>query len=924
MSKKRDARNTRRDFLRIVGATTASISLPGMAPPAVLEENHAAVQSARPENAAKHEAGPVRPHSASTASIPFPRLFTGRQLSRISFPLGGIGTGGIGLGGRGNFMDWEIFNRPDVGNSPRYALPCLWAKVGNHSPVSRVIERRLLPPFDLNPENLGSKNAPGLPRFEEVTFHGSFPVANIEFHDSQLPVSVSLEAFSPFQPIDADLSGLPAAILTYTVKNPTHQLAEVVIAWSLENPLGDDDHHEEVNELRSIPGMRGVLMNYPSRPADDPLYGSLVLAAIDKQEAQISVRPYWHDNDWNMGAQRFWFDTFSKTGEIGKVVDPHSPIGSVSLRQDIPPGAQRAYRFLLAWHFPNRTPQWCGWESPRGKEKDLLGNYYCTLFPDAWAAATFVHQNLHEIESATRTFVQTLQSSTLPSTVIEAATANLPTLVSNTSFRIADGSFHGFEGCGDGKGLGFGSCTHVWNYEVATQYLFPSLARSMRNTSFGYATDEEGHMDFRHKLPLGYEHWGAAAADGQMGQIVKLYLDWKLDGEDAWLRKLWPACQRALGYSWRPGGWDGNKDGVMEGAQHNTYDVEFYGPNPLCEIWYLAALKASTEMATAMKDAEFAAECKRLYELGKQWTDANLFEGEFYIQQIRGIPENQIAQGLRVGMGAKDSLHPDFQAGHGCLIDQLLGQFLADLAGLGPLVDETHLRATLASIYKYNYRKSMHDEPSVERAYAVNDESALAMCDYSKGERPEIPFPYYSENFTGSEYAAAILMMKYGMVNEGVECIANIRARYDGEKANPYNEAEYGRHYARAMASWGAIPMFSGFLYNARTRELEIMPLVYSPTFTCFWSTPTGWGNFQFTSEKGHPVLHLTPIRGFIELRRLKLNAKVFPASSATLAVGKQSVLCMAELHAAVAIFACQDDIRITPESPLTLSINQV
>ncbi len=107
-----------------------------------------------------------------------------------------------------------------------------------------------------------------------------------------------------------------------------------------------------------------------------------------------------------------------------------------------------------------------------------------------------------------------------------------------------------------------------------------------------------------------------------------------------------------------------------------------------------------------------------------------------------------------------------------------------------------------------------------------------------------------------------------------MECIANIRARYDGEKANPYNEAEYGRHYARAMASWGAIPMLSGFLYNAPARELVIKPLIHVPNFACFWSTPTGWGNFQITSEKAHPVLHLTPIRGFLELHQLNLTAK--------------------------------------------------
>jgi non-lysosomal glucosylceramidase len=912
MSETKDASSTRRDFLRAVGATTASFSVSGLKQPVLAEE--LTQKTARHPLKHEHESSP-----ADSAAIQYPRIFTGRQLARISFPLGGIGTGGIGLGGRGNLMDWEIFNRPDVGNSPNYAFPAIWAKLGNRAPESRVLERRFLPPYDLKPDNLGSANVPGLPRFAEAIFRGSFPAANIEFRDEMLPVMVSLDAASSFQPLDVDTSGLPFAILKYTARNPDRESAEVVIAWTLENPLGAGKQRQ--NEIRSVEGMRGVLMTDASLTQDDPLRGSVVLAAIEEKSAQISVRPHLQDNDWNMGVQRFWFNAFSKTGDLGEEVEPHSAIASASIRQTIPPGESRTYRFLISWHLPNRTPARCGWDAPKGEENALLGNYYCTRFEDAWAVAQHVQKNLAEIESGTRAFVQALQSSTLPAVVIEAATANLPTLVSNTSFRTADGSFHGFEGCGDGKGWGFGTCTHVWNYEVATQFLFPSLARSIRSTSFGYATDKEGHMDFRHKLPLGKEHWGAAATDGQMGQIVKLYLDWKLNGDDEWLRQLWPACKRALAYAWRPGGWDGDKDGVMEGAQHNTYDIEFYGPNPLCESWYLAALRACTEMAASMNDLDFAHECKNLFQQGSRWTDTHLFNGEYYFQQVRGIPEKEIAQGLRLGAGAKDTLHPDFQAGAGCLIDQLLGQYMADIAGLGPLLDEAHIHTTLASIYKYNYRTGMNDAPSVERAFSVNGESALVMCDYGKSERPEIPFPYYSENFTGSEYAVAILMLRYGMVKEGVECIANIRARYDGEKANPYNEAEYGRHYARAMASWGSIPILSGFLYNGITRELEIKPLLHQPDFRCFWSIPTAWGSFQVERENGRSTLRLEPSRGAIEIKQLKLRAEGLSNSSAKMTLGGHPISCSVETHGGDIFLTAAEFLRVTPAAPLIVSV---
>src|SRR2546427_7568225 len=60
-----------------------------------------------------------------SSEIPFPRVFTGRRLKMIAFPLGGVAAGSISLGGRGQLRDWEIFNRPDKGNSPPYAFPSL-------------------------------------------------------------------------------------------------------------------------------------------------------------------------------------------------------------------------------------------------------------------------------------------------------------------------------------------------------------------------------------------------------------------------------------------------------------------------------------------------------------------------------------------------------------------------------------------------------------------------------------------------------------------------------------------------------------------------------------------------------------------------------------------------------------------------------
>ena len=43
-------------------------------------------------------------------------VYRGEKTRFISFPLGGIGSGSVGLAGNGSFVDWEIFNRPFKGS----------------------------------------------------------------------------------------------------------------------------------------------------------------------------------------------------------------------------------------------------------------------------------------------------------------------------------------------------------------------------------------------------------------------------------------------------------------------------------------------------------------------------------------------------------------------------------------------------------------------------------------------------------------------------------------------------------------------------------------------------------------------------------------------------------------------------------------
>lgn len=904
-SKKAMARRSRRKFLTTVALGAGALALPG----------ESMARGASGSGGQSHRRESSEPAVSSGKAIAYPRVFRDDQRRMLAFPLGGVGAGSISLGGRGDLREWWIFNRPDKGNAPQYAFPAIWAKAAGEPAVVRVLEARYLPPYE-GSSGLGSDNAPGLPRLESSVFTGEFPLARIDFEDAKLPVRVALEAFTPFIPLDPDESGLPAAILRYRVTNPRRTAAQVSIAYSIENPVGARNASGRANEFRSDEHLAGLVMRNPFLPAKDPLAGTFALAVLGHDTGRFSYLRGWPAATWWQSALLFW-DDFSRDGELGPQSGPPGTVGAVCLKREIAAGAEAEFTFLIAWHFPNRTPKRMGWSAPEGHENDTVGNFYCTRFKDAWDAAEYTAGKLPGLESRTRAFAVAMRQTTLPGAVKDAATANLAALVTATSFRTADGAFHGFEGCDAQAGCCFGNCTHVYAYETTIASIFPSLSRSLRDQQFGFLTDEEGRMDYREHLPFGIKRNGLTAADGQMACLMKLYWDWRLGGDTAWLRERWPAARRALEFAWVAGGWDANRDGVMEGVQHNTYDVEFIGPNPLCGIWYLGGLRACEEMARAAGDNASAEAYRRLFERGRQWIDANLFNGEYYIQKIGSVPRDQVAKGLVEGMGG-DTEHPTFQLGEGCLVDQLLGQYFAHLSGLGLLLDEAHIKQSLRSIYRYNYKPSLEDHVSVQRTYALNDEAGLVVCDYPPGKRPETPFPYFAEIWTGLEYSTAALMCSMGMVEEGVRIIDSARRRHDGARRNAWDEPECGYHYARPMAAWSAVLALSGFRYHAVEKSVIAQPLINSSRFRSFWSTGTGWGSFTQQLQSG-VAFTLEVSEGSIACKSVVLARRAHTGQTSTAKLGDEKIAHRLHETADQLVFEFAQDVVVTSGQRLEL-----
>jgi uncharacterized protein (DUF608 family) len=781
-----------------------------------------------------------------------PRVYSGRQLDEIAFPLGGIGTGTISLGGWGQLRDFEIFNKPNKGLQFAFSFFTLYAKLGEQEPVTRVLQG---PVGGVNFTGGGSgvdrMTGAGLPRMRECTFTGEFPFACIDFADPKMPLKISLEAFNPFIPLNDKDSSLPAAIFLFNLTNPNSETVEATLFANLENKLGYPDVGKGVIAFKEGENVSGLSMTTKKHAPDSPRFGTLALTTTWKK---LNVQTCWFRGSWFDSLHRFW-DDISQEGHLKENREPveaddnQTDIASIGLKVSLEPGEEVTLPVIITWHNPTFEKYW-------NTNRPAWKNYYASLFTDAFAVAEYIGENLSRLETETRLFKDSLFGSMLPVPVLDAVSSQISILKSTTCLRLEDGTFYGWEGCHPGSGCCEGTCTHVWNYAQALPYLFPSLERSIRDADYSYNQQPDGHMTFRMPLPLGTMAEGRfhAAGDGQMGGILKVYREWLISGDDDWLRKLWPNVKLALEYAWKQ--WDIDKDGIMEGVQHNTYDIEFHGPNTMMGSFYLGALRAAEEMARYLSEDEKADEYRTVFESGKAWMDEHLFNGEFYRQQVRTT---------EAGVITDPAQFPKYQYGDGCLSDQMIGQWYARMLSLGDLFDVENVKKTMASIFKYNWKSDLSEHANPQRIYALNNEAGLLLCSWPFGGRPPLPFVYSDEVWCGIEYQVASHLIYEGFVEEGLAIVKGVRDRHDGTRRNPWNEFECGNHYARSMASYAVLLALSGFHYSAPEKRIGFAPRSHEQNFACFFSVDSGWGVYR-------QQLADTGGKASIEVRYGKLN----------------------------------------------------
>lgn len=822
----------------------------------------------------------------------FNTVYEGENLSRLAFPIGGIGAGMICLEGNGAISHVSVRNHPEVFKEP-FMMAALSVKGLENG--AKVLEGPV-PDWKVfgnpNTGNGAGENSYGFPRFEKATFDTKFPFGKIKLEDNDIPLDVSMNGWSPFIPTDEDNSSLPVGGLEYTFKNTNDKSIEACFSYHSENfmrietPSEWGGQYKAGHKISGIPG--GFLLQQNCTPEQPYFKGDFAVFCDDPETVTDLC---WFRGGWFDSRTVFWKD-ISEFTFSADTTTLNSPGASLYVPFILEPGEEKTVRLMMSWYVPHSNlRQGLGPVTDEQLKADLVkcdpASGCCAdlsdIYYEPWYSARFKNinevvnywkSNYSDLKEKSELFSNTFYNSSLPSEVTEAVAANLTILKSPTVLRQKDGKLWAWEGCHDNSGCCYGSCTHVWNYAQAIPHLFPSLERTLRETEFTVSQNEPGHQNFRSSLPIQpvENHGFHAAADGQLGGIMKIYRDWRISGNTEWMKSLYPSVRQSLDYCIAT--WDPKHKGVLEEPHHNTYDIEFWGPEGMCTSFYLGALSAISEMGKATGDD--ISEYQDLYTKGKTLLENDLYNGEYFIQKItvEGLEAKDPVAGSKVGINMNYSPEaiellqkegPKYQYGNGCLSDGILGAWIGKMAGLNDFVDAEKVKSHLNSVYKYNLKTDLSNHVNPQRpSFGLGNEGGLLLCTWPKGDELTLPFVYSNEVWTGIEYQVASHLMSVGEVEKGLEIVREVRKRYDGKTRNPFNEYECGHWYARAMSSYGLLQGLTGLRYDAVEQILYVDSQVGN--FTSFISTENGFGTVKY--ENGDAKLEV--VYGEIPVKEIK------------------------------------------------------
>jgi uncharacterized protein (DUF608 family) len=764
--------------------------------------------------------------------------------------MGGLGTGSVEIRADGHFHQWQIMNNHPWGNAHPTAEMDDEGLFFGVAALTKGKARVMM----LSRERWGD-NSPGfswedlrwmtdpyhMPWMdypEKIEYEGRHPFANLAYKSKDFPVSATLEAFSPFIPLDSKNSGLPVAFMTFTLANRTRIRQRVALFGALKNCVGyEHPDNDSVISFRKS-GAQSYLEFGRKGLADDcQSAGGMTLGVWSKKAGRVSyvlhgVHPRDLYDPIMSNARLEDLDRSVFRGSVGndlggparvKRADVGLSRGLLCKTLDLAPGEKVEVTFALTWHVPNMA------EQGSSGAMEVIGHQYSNWFSSAADVAAYAAKNFPRLRERSMEFADAFYGTTVKRWMLDAVNAQLTSFTKSTWWD-RQGRFAVWEGLG---------CCGLQTLDISLYgsfpiiLFFPELEKSQMRIV--------GETAKRMNRPPHLFHASLSPCcsrpnnriDNAIQFILLAWRDALWTGDKQYVKELWPAVETYLKDIAQT---DTDGDGLPNnsGVDQSYDQFPLYGTSAYVGLQFVGAIKAASSMARMMGNVERAEELEERQAKALEELESQLWNGEYYALSFDKVKGSGNA---------------------GCMADQLCGDwFVRQTDGVG-LIGTERARLALEAVFKYCMRGSEY----------------LSNCEWPRGGRVRIRRETSDQAncpWTGVEFAVASEMILLGLAREGGTVLRGVWERYE-RFGMRYNHVECGTHYYRALGAWAVYLALLGFAWDAGAGRMTLRLARRKARFV--WNTPSAWGYVTFRGA-AKALAEIEVVRGTLTLGAVSLT----------------------------------------------------